>query len=102
GWHGGTTWREAPVLADHLRHLREAVRPDVEVAEGEASALVQRPAPHAFAGHVHPGEVEVAPHRPSEAVDEGLVLGEVGRAQVAHVAILRSLSRRSGGREPSG
>src|SRR5437870_4490854 len=100
--HGGAARREAPVLADELRHLGEAVGADVEVPEGEAAPLVLGPAGDALAGHVHPRQLEVAPHRALEAVDEGLVLGEVDGAQVAHGALLLRSSRRAGGREPSG
>src|SRR5438132_755947 len=93
---------EAPVLADQLGHLGEAVGAHVEVAKGEPAALVLRPAAHPLARHVHPGELEVSLHGAPEAIDEGAVLGEVGRAEIAHVPLLRSASRRAGGREPSG
>src|SRR5262249_30847499 len=101
GRQHGTPGGEAPVLSDALRHLGEAVAAHVEIAEGEAAALVLRPAGRLLARHVHPGELEIAAHRPSEAIHERLVLGEVGGAEVAHVAVLLSGSREAGGRVPS-
>src|SRR5581483_10265010 len=98
----GAARREAPVLPDHLRHLAEAVAADVEVAEGEAAAGVLGAAADTLARLVEPGEVEVAFHRPLETVDERLVLREVGRAEIAHGALLSSGVWRAGGRLPSG
>src|SRR5262249_57454903 len=54
------------------------------------------------AGRVQRAEIEIAPHRPLETVDEGGVLREVDRAEIAHAPVLRIFSRGAGGREPSG
>src|SRR4029077_18426126 len=102
GRHGGATGREAPILADQLRHRGGAVAADVEGAEREPAPLRLRRAAHFLARRVHPAELEISPHRPREALDERLVLGEVDGAEIAHAPFLRSFSRGAGGREPSG
>src|SRR5207249_10229593 len=102
GWLGRGARREAPVLGDQLGQLGEAVATHVGVTEGEPAALVLRPAAQPLARLVHPRELEVALHGAPEAVDEGPVVGEIGRAEIAHVPLLRSGSRRAGGRVPSG
>src|SRR5262249_52036164 len=83
-------------------HVGEAVAADVEIAEREPAPLVLRPAADLLLCGVQPAEVEIAPHAPLEAVDEGGILGEVDRAEIAHAPVLRIFSRGAGGREPSG
>src|SRR5262249_54826906 len=95
-------WREAPVLADQLGHLREAVSTDVEVTEGEATALVLRPAAHPLAGSIEPRQVEVALQPPLEAVEKRPVVAGIGGGEGAPVPLLLAASTRRGGVDPSG
>ena len=92
----GAARSEAAVVADQLGHRRVAVAADVEVAEGEAAALVLRPALHPLARRrrIHERSRSPCRRRPN-AVEERAILGEVDGGEIAHERLLRG-GRRGG------
>src|SRR5438874_1911977 len=97
--------RPQPVDSARLRKIsawRASSIACVEIAERETAPRVFGPAGDALARRVQPRQVEVAAQHALEPVDEGLVLGEVRGAEVAHRALLWRSARAAGGREPSG